>query len=113
MTFTSALLLVISLVTFVAGQLLLKRAMEPATPDIGGRRIGWLLAAGVLAMAVSFFLTQGLLQRFDLSFLYPFQGATVIVVIAAAAVVLRERITLPLAIGSTLIAAGVVLVALS
>ncbi len=31
-------------------------------------------------MTISFFLTLGLLQRFDLSYLYPFQGLSVILI---------------------------------
>ncbi|MEP6956515.1 MAG: EamA family transporter [Chthoniobacterales bacterium] len=114
MTWLSLLLLLVSLVTFVTGQLLLKRAMESSvTAGFRQRTFGWFMFGGVLAQAVSFFLTLGLLQRFDLSYLYPFQGVSVVFVIAAAALFLREKITLPLALGSLLIAAGVVLVAVS
>jgi len=35
---------------------------------------------GVFLMTISFFLTLGLLQRFDLSYLYPFQGLSVVCV---------------------------------
>ncbi len=114
MSAVSALLLFVSLVAFVAGQLLLKRAMQ-ATAEIGHdrRAFGWLLFAGICAMSVSFFLTLGLLRQFDLSYLYPFQGLSVIFITIAAAWILRERISLSLAIGSLLITAGVVLVALS
>ncbi|MGI8821391.1 MAG: EamA family transporter [Chthoniobacterales bacterium] len=114
MTWNSLLLIMVSLAAFVGGQLLLKRAMESTVSRrLGQRRFSWMLAAGIGAMAISFFLTLGLLQRFDLSYLYPFQGISVIFVIAAAALVLREKITLPLAIGASFIAAGVVLVAFS
>jgi uncharacterized membrane protein len=103
-----------SLVTFVAGQLFLKRAME-STGAAGGRhpRFGALLAAGIFLMTISFFLTLGLLQRFDLSYLYPFQGLSVIIISFAAAIVLRERLTLQLTIGAALISIGIVLVSLS
>ena len=36
-------------------------------------------------MTISFFLTLGLLQRFDLSYLYPFQGLSVIIIAITAA----------------------------
>jgi uncharacterized membrane protein len=64
-------------------------------------------------MTVSFFLTLGLLQRFDLSYLYPFQGLSVIFITIMAALVLKERLTARLTIGALLITAGVVLVAFS
>jgi uncharacterized membrane protein len=65
------------------------------------------------AMTVYFFLSLGLLQRFDLSYLYPFQGTSIIFISVAAAVLLREKLSLRLIVGSLLITAGVVLVSLS
>ena len=111
MSWLSLILILTALVTFVAGQLLLKRGME-LTSDVGRRR-GRLVFLGILAMTVSFFLTLGLLQRFDLSYLYPFQGLSVILIAITAALTLREKMTLQLAIGALLITAGVVLVSLS
>ena len=71
------------------------------------------LSAGILVMAISFFLNLGLLQRFDLSYLYPFQGLSVIIISLMAAIVLREKLTFRLVIGTLLITAGVVLVSIS
>ena len=107
-------LILLSLVAFVAGQLLLKRAMDSTVEHgLKQRTFVVFLLAGTGAMAVGFFLTLGLLQRFDLSYLYPFQGLTVIFVSVAAAVLLREKLTVRLVLGSLLITAGVVLVSLS
>ena len=103
-----------SLVTFVAGQLFLKRAMESTMKSDRTRaRFIALLGGGIFLMTISFFLTLGLLQRFDLSYLYPFQGLSVIIISFAAAIVLREKLTLQLAIGAALISIGIVLVSLS
>ena len=114
MTLLSLALILASLITFVAGQLFLKKGMELTTKKIGDdRRIGPLITAGIVAMTISFFLTLGLLQRFDLSYLYPFQGLSVVLIAITAAVTLHEKLTLQLAIGSLLISAGVVLVSLS
>lgn len=114
MTLLSLLLIGVSIVALVGGQLLLKRAMESTTGrGFAQRTFVISLLAGTLLMATSFFLTLGLLQRFDLSYLYPFQGLSVIFISIAAAVLLRERLTLPLIIGSILITAGVVLVSIS
>jgi uncharacterized membrane protein len=103
-----------SLVTFVAGQLFLKRAMESTTKNDGTRvRFIALLGSGIFLMTISFFLTLGLLQRFDLSYLYPFQGLSVIIITFAAAITLREKLSFQLVVGSVLITVGVVLVSVT
>ncbi|MGI9087189.1 MAG: EamA family transporter [Chthoniobacterales bacterium] len=107
-------LIFVSLGAFVAGQLLLKHGMEAnAAGGYRNRTFIIFVFAGTVAMAVSFFLTLGLLQRFDLSYLDPFQGLSVIFVSAAAIIFLREKINLRLTIGSLLIAAGLILVSFS
>ena len=114
MSFLAFFFIVVSLVSFVAAQLILKRAME-ITTSIGFRnsQFVWKVAGGVILMTISFFLTLGLLQRFDLSYLYPFQGLSVIFITLLAAVMLKEKLNLRLAIGALLISAGIVLVSLS
>lgn len=113
MTWLSLALILTALVTFVAGQLLLKRAMELSDEGMGSWRFLRFLATGIAAMTVSFFLTLGLLRHFDLSYLYPFQGLSVIIIALAASILLREKLTWRLAIGAGLITLGVVLVSLS
>jgi drug/metabolite transporter (DMT)-like permease len=114
MTFWSALLILISLISFVAGQLFLKHAMELSSArGFRNRKVVALLVSGIFCMTISFFLTLGLLQRFDLSYLYPFQGLSVIFITLAAAIILREKLTLQLTLGALLISAGIVLVSLS
>ena len=114
MTPFALFLILTSLAAFVGGQLLLKHGME-ATVAGGFRNRTFIIFifVGTAAMAVSFFLTLGLLQRFDLSYLDPFQGLSVIFVSLAAVIFLREKLNLRLAIGSLLITAGLVLVSLS
>jgi uncharacterized membrane protein len=107
-------LIVVSLLSFVAAQLILKRAMEfSATNGLRNSRFVSLVAIGVALMTISFFLTLGLLQRFDLSYLYPFQGLSVIFITVTAAAVLKEKLSARLTIGALLISAGIVLVSLS
>lgn len=114
MSILSMILILASLITFVAGQLVLKRAMEySATLGLSQPKTIRHLTAGIAFMAISFFLSLGLLRHFDLSYLYPFQGLSVIIISLCAAVLLREKLTLPLMIGSLLITAGVVLVSIS
>ena len=114
MTFLAFLFILISLVTFVAAQLILKRAMEfSATNGMRNSYFTSRVAIGVFLMTISFFLTLGLLQRFDLSYVYPFQGLSVIFVSLMGGIVLKERLTVRLLAGAVLISAGVVLVSLS
>ena len=114
MSFLAFFLIVVSLLSFVAAQLILKRVMQ-ATTTTGFRNAQFVSKAtwGVILMTISFFLTLGLLQRFDLSYLYPFQGLSVIFITLLAAVVLKEKLNMRLAVGALLISVGIVLVSLS
>ena len=115
MTLLSLFFIVASLLSFVGAQLMLKRAMESTIQSGGLRSLRFIsrMAAGIALMTISFFLTLGLLQRFDLSYLYPFQGLSVIIITLLAAVILKEKLTMQLTIGGVLISAGIVLVSLS
>jgi uncharacterized membrane protein len=113
-SFLAFVLIVVSLLSFVVAQLVLKRAMEiSATSGLHNSRFILVISVGIALMTISFFLTLGLLQRFDLSYLYPFQGLSVIFITLAAAVVLKEKLNLRLTVGALLISAGIVLVSLS
>ncbi|MGB9476247.1 MAG: EamA family transporter [Candidatus Udaeobacter sp.] len=114
MSFLAFLFIVVSLVSFVAAQLILKRAME-ASRSTGFRNAQFVskVTSGIILMTISFFLTLGLLQRFDLSYLYPFQGLSVLFITLMAGIVLKEKLNLRLAIGALLISIGIVLVSLS
>lgn len=114
MSFLAFFLIVVSLISFVAAQLILKRAMEDTTKTgFRNARFAWKVSGGVALMTISFFLTLGLLQRFDLSYLYPFQGLSVIFITLLAAAVLKEKLSARLAVGTLLISAGIVLVSMS
>jgi uncharacterized membrane protein len=114
MTWWSFVLILVWLATFVAGQLFFKRAMElSSVTGFRNRKAVAFLSAGIVLMTISFFLNLGLLQRFDLSYLYPFQGLSVIIIGLMAAVILKEKLTWRLTIGTLLITAGVVLVSMS
>ena len=114
MTTISLVLVLTALIAFVAGQLLLKKAMDAANlSGFKSMKFLWPFAAGIFLLTVQFFLNLGLLQRYDLSFIYPFQGLSVIIISIAAAIVLREKLTLQLVTGSLLISVGIVLVSLT
>ena len=114
MTFLAFFFIVVSLLSFVVAQLILKRAMEFSTANGFRNSLFVSLAAiGIALMTVSFFLTLGLLQRFDLSYLYPFQGLSVIFITLLAAVALKENLSARLALGTLLITVGIILVSIS
>ena len=110
MTLFSALLIFAALLLFVVAQLFLKHAMES---DFRSARFAKFFGAGLGTMTASFFITLGLLQHFDLSYLYPFQGLSVVIISLLAAAILREKLTPRLFFGAALISGGVVLVSIS
>jgi len=105
-------LILLALITFVTGQLLFKHAMETSHQGFD-RQFAKFFVPAIASMTVSFFLTLGLLQRFDLSYVYPFQGLSVIIISVLGGLVLKEKITLQLVLGALLISIGVVLVSVS
>ena len=117
MTPLTLFLILLALGTLVAGQLLLKWALSddeaPGASQPSFRRRAWVFAGGIGGMTVSFFVNLGLLQQHDLSFVFPFQGLSVIIVIGCATLFLKERLTLPLLVGALLITVGVMLVSAS
>ena len=96
----------------VSGQLFFKHAMSDQVNSPRSRRL-LDLAAGVLAMTVGFFAWLALLRRFDLSFLYPFEGLDRVLLALGAWLFLREKVTRDLWIGVTLICLGTAFVSAS
>jgi uncharacterized membrane protein len=95
----------------VAGQLLLKHAMAPAAGEVTSwRRTAARLAPGIACMTAWFFLWLGLLEQWDLSKVFPFEGLNPVLLVIAAWLVFKERISRSAWIGVALIAAGIVLV---
>jgi drug/metabolite transporter (DMT)-like permease len=115
MTPVSLIIVLIALLAAVGGQLFLKKAMQSSHGAVGfrSRAVGIPFVIGIVLMTVQFFLNLGLLQRYDLSFIYPFQGLSVIIITFAAAFTLHEKLTLQLVAGSLLISVGVALVSLT
>jgi uncharacterized membrane protein len=106
------ILVLFAMVAFVCGQLLFKHAMQTSHRGFD-RQFAKFLLPGVASMTISFFITMGLLQRFDLSWVYPFQGLSVIIISLLGGIVLKEKLNLQLILGALLISVGVVLVSLS
>jgi drug/metabolite transporter (DMT)-like permease len=110
----AAFLIFITVSCFVAGQILLKHAMDlMARPSASRLRATLVFAAAITVFAANFFINIGLLQRFDLSYFFPFQGLSVMLIALAGAFLLKEKVTLRLTIGSIVISLGVILVSLS
>jgi drug/metabolite transporter (DMT)-like permease len=113
-TLTAICIFATEVTATVVGQLLLKRAMERSrTKSFRDSNTLRFFIGGVVSLTVSFFLTIALLEHFDLSFFYPIQGSTVVIITLAAAIFLREKLSPPLIIGAILISAGIVVVSLS
>jgi undecaprenyl phosphate-alpha-L-ara4N flippase subunit ArnE len=95
----------------VVGQLLLKRGMNAvdAIPRIT-RRIAGNLTVGILCLTLWFFLWLGLLARWDLSKLFPFEGMDPALLVLGAWIFLKEKLTPATWLGIALISAGIALV---
>ena len=114
MTPLTVALILLSQLVQVGGQVLLKRGMS----EVGKipRRtspILWGLGGGILLLTAWFGLWMGLMQKLDLSQLYPFTGLSPVMMVVAAGAFLRERADWRTWLGVALITAGTVLVAFS
>ena len=98
--------------SFIAGQLLLKPALDGNSTSPLPRRLA-LGATAIACMTFSFFFEVVLLEKLDVSYLFPFQGMSVLGITLGAALLFKERLNAPLVIGSLLITAGVILVGAS
>ena len=109
MTIGAFTLILISQICAVTGQIFMKKS---ATHPGGGKgkKGVTLFISGIIAMTVGFFMWLGLMSRFDLSYLFPFQGLHYILIVIAAAIFLKEKASPSLIAGVALISAGVALV---
>ena len=91
----------------VGGQLLLKRGMS------GSRARLPFVAGGVALLTLWFLGWLNLLQGLDISYLYPFEGISLVGLVLAARVFLHEQTPLQAWIGVGLITSGMILVGLN
>ena len=115
MTLIALVIVLVALIAHTAGQIFLKHAMASSHTRAGFRTRACAIpfAIGIGLMATQFFLNLGLLQHYDLSFIYPFQGLGVIIITCTAGITLREKLTFQLVAGSVLISIGVALVSMT
>jgi uncharacterized membrane protein len=108
------LLVLLAQVALVAGQVCLKHGMsmtkEGATPVA---RVAGNILAGVAMLTLWFFVWMGLLQKLDLSYVYPFEGISPLLLVLAACVILKETLGWKSWVGVGLITLGTILVGLS
>ena len=114
MSLTAWVLVVVSQLALVAGQIFLKRAM--CRREHGGERArGWIttLVIGIATMTVWFLLWLGVMHQVELSKLMPLEGISPLLIVLGAAVFLRERLNWRGWAGVCLTCAGVLLVSAS
>ncbi|HTO55893.1 MAG TPA: EamA family transporter [Myxococcota bacterium] len=111
----SAVALCIAVQAFIiVGQLLLKRGMAPPGSLGDGAPIAWRwLVAGVVCFAAWFFLWLGILRKWDVSQVYPFDALNSAGIALAARVVLHETLPTRGWLGIGLITLGILLVSQS
>ena len=111
MTPVALLLVILSELSSMTGQVLFKLAVNES--DESAKRRGKFLpifAAGVVAMAVGFFAWLTLLSKFELSFVYPFEALSRLMLMFGAVLFLKEKMTGRLWAGTLLITCGIVIV---
>ncbi len=100
----------------VISQVFFKHAMAPAgeaaPARFGGRMTGFIFC-GIVLQSLWFFLWMGILAKWDLSQAFPFEGFNPVLVVLAAWIFLRERISWSAWCGIALITAGIVIVSQS
>jgi uncharacterized membrane protein len=113
MSLTAWVLVVVSQVAGVVGQIFLKRAMSRRERG-GAEARGWVgqLVIGIVTMTIWFLLWLGVMHQVELSKLIPLEGLSPLLIVFGAAVFLGERLNAQGWAGIALTCVGVVLVSL-
>lgn len=93
----------------VAGQIFFKRAMRETPQPQHRSKIGAYLGLGIFMMTLWFMIWVNLLEQHDLSRIFPFEGLNPVLMVAAAWIFLKERLSLDSALGVLLICGGIFL----
>ncbi len=107
MTLLQLGLVVLAQVAQVAGQVLLKQGMTRTDGRLSR------VAAGTLILTFWFLAWLKLLQGLDISYLYPFEGLSLVLLVFASNIILGEPMRGSTWIGVTLITSGMILVGLN
>jgi drug/metabolite transporter (DMT)-like permease len=109
MSRSTVLLAILCQFFLVIGQLFFKRAMRTKSkPRPKARVIGQLLG-GIFMMSLWFFIWINLLEGENLSRIFPFEGLNPVLIVAAAWLFLKERLSWETAAGVLLICGGIFL----
>jgi multidrug transporter EmrE-like cation transporter len=107
MTILQVILVLVAQTAQVGGQLLLKKGRS------GPRTRLPLVIGGVALLTFWFLAWLKLLQGLDISYLYPFEGISLVLLVVAARVILHEQTSLQAWFGVALITGGIILVGLN
>jgi uncharacterized membrane protein len=110
MNLLNFLLVIISESGMIVGQIFFKHATSHPTRSFAYAKN---LLIGIASMTIYFFVWLALLKKFELSYLFPFDGINRVILVLAAAIFLKEKATLRIWLGVILITAGVMLVSRS
>ncbi len=111
---TIILCMVLAQMALVAGQVSLKRGMgKVSLSPRPTKKIIANVAVGTTFLTLWFLLWMRLLQKVELSYIYPFEGISPILLAFAAWILLKEKVTRKSWIGVGLIGLGTLLVGLS
>lgn len=109
MSTLAIILCIVCQLFLVVGQLFLKRAMDPKKAG-GWARTALRLVPGIACMTIWFFLWLGLLEKLELSHIFPFEGLNPPILVLAAGIFFKERLAPSAWLGMGLITVGIVLV---
>lgn len=114
MTVNILLMCLAAQLCLVTGQLLTKYAMNATnlSPTPWGKVMG-RLGLGVAILAGWFFIWAWLLQKKDLSYIFPFEGISPVLIVLGATIFLKEKPTVQTWAGIGVISLGIALVAAS
>jgi drug/metabolite transporter (DMT)-like permease len=114
MTARLLLLIILAQIALVSGQIFLKHGMNfTQTENMRYSPIIRNISAGILALTIWFLLWMGLMQKLDLSYLYPFEGMSPVLLVIATCIILKEKLDLRSWAGVCLIALGTFIVGTS
>jgi multidrug transporter EmrE-like cation transporter len=107
MTLLQLGLVVLAQAAQVAGQILLKQGMTRTDGRVSR------VAAGTAMLTFWFLAWLKLLQGLDISYLYPFEGLSLVLLVFSSRIILGERMRGSAWIGVALITTGMILVGLN
>ncbi len=109
MSRTTVLLAILCQLFLVCGQLFFKRAMRTKKKPRPKLRVFGQLFGGIFMMSLWFFIWINLLEGENLSRIFPFEGLNPVLIVAAAWLFLKERLSWETAAGVLLICGGIFL----